>query len=397
MTRAAWAFALCLLPALSACGHKKKPPPPPPMVAIAHPFQQQVVDWDDYVGRFESIDEVDLRPRVSGYLTQILFRDGDHVRQGELLFTIDARPYRAALDQAIAATHRAEATLSNAQIELRRAAALLAAKATSEEQYEARVLAVQQAQADLESARANQRNAALNLGFTRITAPLTGRISDRRVAVGNLVTADTTVLTTIVNFDPIRFGFESSETLYLKNVRDRGLSGPRVAHHRGEPVEIRLEDQNAYPIHGRLEFIDNQIDPQSGVIRGRAVVPNASGVLTPGLFAHMRMAGSKPYTGLLVPDETVTSDQNRQVVLLVGRDGKVKEQAVEPGPLVNGLRVIKTGLKPGDWVIVQGEVNAKPGAKVRVKQVQLRTRQPDRPPPAEPPPAASGSAPDLQL
>ncbi|MGI4881045.1 MAG: efflux RND transporter periplasmic adaptor subunit [Janthinobacterium lividum] len=384
--------AALLIVVLAGCtDKKKKAPPPPPTVQVAHPLQQQVVDWDEYVGRFESINQVDLRPRVSGYLQTIAFRDGDHVRRGQLLFVIDPRPYRAALDQAKAQTSRAQATLENARIELERARALLAAKAASQQQFEARRVAEQQAQADLEAAQAAQATAALNLNFTRIEAPLSGRISDRQVATGNLVTADQTVLTTIVDLDPIRFGFESSEALYLRQQRQRGETGPKVAHHSGDEVQVQLQDETDYPRKGHIEFIDNRIDPNSGVIRGRAVFHNPGDLLTPGMFGHMRAAGTRPYAGLLVPDSVVTSDQNRQIVLVVGDGDKVRQQTVEPGPLVDGLRVIRSGLKPDDRVIVAGQVAAKPGKKVTVQDGRITPSKEAPPPSFVPPPADSAT------
>lgn len=376
---------------LGGCQEKKKPPPPPPTVEVARPLRRPVVDWEDYVGRFESLDTVDLRPRVSGYLTQIAFRDGDAVRRGQLLFVIDPRPYLATLAQNRAQTARAAATLANAQVELERARKLFEAQAGSEQNLESRRVAEQQAAADLEAARANERAAELNVEFTHVRAPLSGRISDRRVARGNLVTADQTVLTSIVNLDPIRFGFDASEAQYLQRQRQRAETGPQVAHRQGDPVEIRLGDETNYRWKGRLEFIDNQIEPGSGIIRGRAVLPNPDRLLTPGMFGHMRMAASRPYQGLLVPDEVVQADQNRQIVMIVGKDGKVREQPVEPGPLVDGLRVVRSGLKPDDVVVIAGLSKAKPGAKVRLKQGRIGARQDSAPPTYEAAPPSAGA------
>ena len=384
MARHAVASLLLLGPALAACHKKQPPPPPPPTVLVAHPIRQKVVDWDDYVGRFLSIDAVDLRPRVSGDLTQVDFRDGQTVRKGQLLFVIDPRPYEAVLAQTQAQTARAIATLNNAEVELRRAQALFEAKAGSAQELEARKAAAQQSRADLGAARANERQAALNVQFTHLRAPLSGRISDRRVAPGNLVTADQTVLTSIVNDDPIRFSFEASEALFLKRARSE-------SRHLGDPVEIRLGDETTYRWKGKLEFIDNALDVNAGVIRGRAVVPNPKGLLTPGLYGHMRLPGSTPYEALLVPDSAVTSDQNRQVVDTVGPDGVVRVKGVETGPLVNGLRVVRTGLKPEDQVIVGGQVRAKGGAKVTAKPGRIAAQRPAPAPPYQSPEAASAT------
>ena len=384
MARHAAASLLLLGVLLAGCHKKETPPPPPPTVLIAQPLRQRVVDWDDYVGRFLSIDAVDLRPRVSGYLTRVAFRDGQTVAKGQLLFVIDPRPYQAVLAQAQAQTARAVATLNNAEIEYRRAQALFEARAGSAQELEARKAAAQQARADLGAARANERQAALNVEFTRIRAPLAGRISDRRVAPGNLVTADQTVLTSIVNDNPIRFSFEASEALFLKRARS-------AQRHLGDPVDIRLGDEPGYRWHGTLEFIDNALDVNAGVIRGRAVVPNPKGLLTPGLYGHMRLPGSMPYDALLVPDDAVSSDQNRQVIYTVGRDAVVREQAVQTGPLVRGLRVVRSGLKPEDQVIVGGRVRAKAGAKVTPKPGRIVPRKPAPAPPYEAPTASSAT------
>ncbi|MHB8285324.1 MAG: efflux RND transporter periplasmic adaptor subunit, partial [Caulobacteraceae bacterium] len=228
--------------AVSGCAPKKKPtPPPPPTVFVSHPLQQKVVDWDDYVGRFEAIDSVDIRPRVTGYLQTIGFTDGQIVHKGQVLFVIDPRPYQAALDQQRGSEARAVATLENARVELTRAEKLLAAKAIAEQEYETRLAAEQQASADLISAKAAVANAELNLSFTRVTAPLSGRVSDRRVAPGNLVTQDTTVLTNITDLDPIRFTFDGAESLYLKYERENQTGVRRSSRLAAKPVEIRLQ------------------------------------------------------------------------------------------------------------------------------------------------------------
>jgi len=362
---------LCLL---ASCAKKEQAPPPPPTVVVAQPLKQRVTDYQDYVGRFVSIDAVDLRPRVSGYLQRLAFTDGQRVRKGQLLFVIDPRPYLAVLGQARAQTGRARATLNNAEVELRRARALFQAQAGSEQDVQTRLATQLQAKADLQAARENERAAALNVEFTRVTAPLSGRISDRKVAPGNLVTADQTVLTSIVNDDPIRFAFEVSETLYLQQQRSLGR-----ARAVGDPVEVRLQDEPDYRNRGRLEFIDNALDVNSGVVRMRARIPNPSGLLTPGLFGHARMPGSAAHDALLLPDNAVSQDQNRQTVLVVGRDALVRLRPVTTGALVNGLRVVLSGLSPDDQVVINGTTKAKPGAKVNAKagRVQFQKAAPE--------------------
>ena len=370
------AFAMVLLgligTGLAACGGKKKPPPPPPpLVMVAHPLQRAIVDWDDYSGRFEAKDSVEVRPRVSGYLTAVRFTDGQMVRKGQPLFQIDPRPYQAVLDQAKANAGRAEATLANAQLEAERYGKLLAARAASQQELAARQAAAAQAKADLAAAQAQVRSAALNVGFTSIVAPMSGRISDRRVAPGNLVTADNTVLTTVVTVDPIRFTFEGAEGLYLKYQRLNAEGSRPSSRIRANPVEIKLGDETEYRWKGRMDFVDNALDTGSGTIRGRAVVANPNGLLTPGMFGHLRLLGSRSYTGLLLPDSAVATDQSRDVVLTVGPDGKAKQVVVKTGPIVDGLRVVREGLKPEDLVIVAGSQRARPGQPVKTKMMRI--------------------------
>ena len=374
------------------CAAKKKPAPPPPTVYVSHPLQQKVVDWDDYVGRFEAIDSVDIRPRVSGYLQSIGFRDGQIVRKGQVLFLIDPRPYQAALDQARGSEAHAAAALQNAQIELTRAEKLLAARAISEQEYETRLATQQQASADLITAQANVATAALNLAFTRVTAPLNGRISDRRVAPGNLVTQDTTILTNITDLDPIRFTFDAAESLYLKYEREAQSGARPQSRDFANPVEIRLQDQPNYAVHGRMDFVDNTLDVNSGTIRGRAVVPNPNLALTPGMFGHLRLLGSGSYDGLLIPDDAITAQQSDQIVYVVGGDGEVQQRKVQTGPLVDGLRVVRSGLKADDEVVIDGVQRAKVGIKVATKQGKITAPNPGASPDTgdlSPPPASA--------
>lgn len=368
---AALLTAAAALAALAGCGKTAPPVPPPPLVVTAHPLQQNVIDWDDFVGRFEAVDSVDVRPRVGGYLQKIAFKDGENVRKGRLLFEIDPRPYQAALDQAKGVSARDRAALETASVELKRAESLYAAKAVSQQEVQTRIANEATARADLEAARAAERTAALNLGWTRVYAPIAGRVSDRRLAVGNLVSADQTVLTNIVSLNPIRFAFEGPESLYLKYER-ANQSGTRISsRHLANPVLIRLQDETAYRWRGRMDFVDNALDPQSGVIRGRAVVENPDHFLTPGMFGHLRLLGSGTYPALLVPDAAVITDQTRQLVYVVGADSKVSERLVKTGTLVGDMRVIRDGLKPDDTVIVEAVQRARPGQKVRTRATQL--------------------------
>jgi RND family efflux transporter MFP subunit len=367
---------------LSGCAKEKEPTPPPPLVQIARPQSAMITDSDEVVGRFASIDFVEVRPRVSGYVDRVAFRDGQDVARGQLLYVIDPRPYRAALDRARAATQRQRATVATTQVELIRARALLAANALSQQDVQTRLVQAQQAQADLAAARADERQAALNLDFTRVRAAVAGRISDRRVNPGNLVTADQTVLTTITTLNPIRFTFEAPESLYL--AYSRTATGGRDA-----PVEVRLQDETGYPHRGRVEFIDNQVGTVAGTIRGRAVLPNPGGRLTPGLFGQMRITGGRPYRALLVPDGAVVQDQDRKVVMLVDRAGRIEQRAVTTGPLIGGLRVVRTGLDENQRVVVGGRQKAKPGEQVRAVAVAV-----PRPPAGAAEPTTNYTAPE---
>jgi RND family efflux transporter MFP subunit len=357
--------ALLLGVAILAGCARKPPPAPPPLVTVATPLRMNVIDWDDFVGQFVAVDSVDIRPRVSGYLVSVGFKDGDYVRQGQRLFTIDARPYQAALDQAKAQEDRAQAALINAKAQAARGQTLLAARAISQQAYDALVAAQGQAAADLAAAQATVRANALTLSFTDVTAPISGRISDRRVAPGNLVTADTTILTNIVNLDPIRFAFTGSEALYLKYQRENA-AGTRASSRRApNPVEIRLQDEPTYRWKGHMDFVDNAMDTGSGTIRGRAVVPNPDHFLTPGMFGHMRLLASGAYPALLIPDRAMATDQERQVVYVVDAAGVAHMRAVDPGPLTDGLRVVRSGLDPNDRVIIDGVQRAQAGKPVR--------------------------------
>lgn len=348
---------------VAACSREAPAPPPPPLVQVARPLVATVADADEAVGRFVSIDAVELRPRVSGYVSRLAFRDGQDVARGQLLFVIDQRPYRAALDRANGVAARAQATLNTARVELTRARALLAANATSAQEVQSRLVQAEQAAADLATARAEARQAALNLDFTEVRAPVAGRVSDRRVAAGGLVAADQTVLTSLVTLDPIRFSFELSDSIYSKYVR--GADGGREAS-----VQVKLPDEAGYSRSGRVEFVDSQVSAVAGTIRARAVLPNPDGRLTPGLLGRVRVTGGRPYRALLLPDTAISQDQDRRVVRILGADGKLAERAVNVGPLVGGLRVIRGGLT-ADQVVVVGGQGAEAGASVRARRVRI--------------------------
>jgi RND family efflux transporter MFP subunit len=353
------------LPVILAVGAAcSRPPPPqeaPPSVEVATPLSQRVADWDDYSGRFEPVDAVEVRPRVSGTIESVHFQDGQVVKQGELLFVIDPRPYAAELAHANAQVAGARAQLANADAELKRAQTLVASKLVSEAEAELRVAAQLSAAAAVAAAEASVQTAELNLSFTRVTAPLAGRASYRRLAAGNIVTADATVLTTIVTENPIRFLFDVPESALLKYKRESDGA-------RASPVEIRLQDETDYRWKGRVDFLDNALDRSSGTIRLRAVVDNPDGFISPGMFGQMRLYATKPLDALLVPDQSIVTDQTRQVVYVVDGQGVVGQKVVRPGRLIDGLRVIREGLAPTDRVIISGVQRARPGRKVSVQE-----------------------------
>jgi RND family efflux transporter MFP subunit len=351
---------VALLIAVGACsGAEDEQAAPPPMpVTVALPLQQRVVDWDDFVGRFEAPQSVEVKPRATGYLQSVHFREGQFVRAGQLLFTIDARPTQAALAQSQAQLARAQATLANARTELARSRALEAQEAASREEVEQRQAGVRTAEADVAAARAAIRTQQLNVGFTRVLAPISGVVSERRVDAGNSVTADQTVLTTIVSTNPLHFIFDGSESLILKYQRQN--SGSEL----GTQVRIRLQDETSYVHAGRLDFVSPSVDSNAGTVRARAVVPNPTGLLKPGMFGHMRLAGSQPYSALLVPDSAIVTDAARRIVYVVDRAGTVHSRPVELGPLSGNLRVIRSGISPRDRVVINGIQRARPGQKV---------------------------------
>ena len=358
--------ALTLAACSSGEAEQKGGPPPAMPVTVATPIVQEVVDWDDFVGRFEAIQSVEVKPRATGFLQAVHFQDGQYVRQGQLLFTIDPRPTQAALAQSQAQLARAQATLANARTELARSRTLAAQQAASTEEVEQRQAAVRAGEADVAAARAAIRAQQLNVGFTRVLAPISGRVSERRVDAGNSVSADQTVLTTIVSTSPIHFAFEGSESLLLKYQRQN--SGARA----GTPIRIRLQDEASYTHAGSLDFVDTVVNTGAGTVRARAVVANPQGFLKPGMFGHARLASSQPYRAMLVPDTAVVTDAARRVLYVVDKQGLVLARPVVLGPLLGNLRVVRSGITPQDRVIINGIQRARPGQKVIPKNGRIQ-------------------------
>jgi len=361
---------LMLALALAACGEAAQQPaaPPAPPVTVANPVKRAITDQDEYVGRFVAVDAVEIRARVSGYLETIHFKDGELVKKGDLLFTVDQRPFVAALELARADLARAKAALDFAVADLNRAQSLIGRQTISEQLYEQRIQAKRSADAQFAAAEAAVRNAQLNLEFTELRAPVAGRIGDRRVSPGNLVTGgtagNTTLLATIVSIDPIRFEFTFDEAAFLRYTRIEGPGQELEPRGRGLPVELKLLDEQQFSHKGRIDFVDNAIDQSTGTIRGRAVFENAKGLFTPGMFARIRVPGSPPYDAFLVPDAAIGTEQVRKFVYVVDAENTVRQKYLVLGSLQGPLRVVKSGLAAEDKVIVNGLMRARPGAKV---------------------------------
>jgi RND family efflux transporter MFP subunit len=380
-----WAVGALIFPLLVACGAKRpEGPPPPAAVLVSAPLQRDIVDWDEFVGRFEAIEQVEVRPRVSGYVQSLGFRDGDIVKKGQLLFVIDPRPYQAALAQARADQASAEAQAVNARVELERAKTLLDKGFVSKSTYDSRLAQQRSADAAVAAARAQVQARQLDVSFTRVTSPIAGRVSDHRVDVGNLVSSsgqEPTLLTTVVSLDPIHFAFTGSEAVYLKYQRADEAGTRTSSRYASNPVDIQLQDETGFNWHGRMDFVDNAMDTGSGTIRGRAVVANPDRILTPGMYGRMRLLGSGAYKALLVPDASVMADQSDKVVMVAAVGDTVQPRKVTLGPIVDGLRVIRSGLSPSDRVIIEGQQRVRPGDKVAPKAGRIVATAPRAPQP----------------
>src|SRR4051812_3192645 len=365
---------LIMMLALAGCGEggQKQAAPPPPAVTVAKPTRQTVTDYDEYVGRFVAIDMVEVRARVSGYLEKIGFQDGQLVKQGDLLFTIDRRPFETTVAQTRAQLAQARANLAFAESDLARGSQLVRDKTITEQTFDQRTQAKRVAEASVQAQEAAVRQAELDLQFTELRAPVAGRIGDRRVSPGNLVTGGTggttTLLATIVSIDPMRFEFTFDEASYLRYERIAGAGIDANSRERGVKVALRLIDETDFVHEGTVDFVDNVIDRSSGTIRGRAQIPNPKGLFTPGMFARVRVPGSVPYEALLVPDVAIASEQVRKYVMVVGDDNMAKQKYVTLGQLAGNLRIIKDGLSADDKVVVNGLARIRPNTKVTPQQ-----------------------------
>nr|AWJ66058.1 multidrug efflux membrane fusion protein [uncultured bacterium] len=362
---------------LSACGLPAFAQMGPMPVDVAHPLEARVVDWDEYTGRFEAVERVELRARVSGYLREILFADGQLVEKGDVLFVIDSRPFDAAYARVEAELRAAKAEQTLAAAEMARAEQLVRNGTISESVLDERLASSLRADAQVAVAEAAVRQAGLDLEFTEVKAPFTGRISNSRVDIGNLVAAGETVLSAIVSTNPIHLVFTASEAQFLKYSRVNRNGARPSSRSADNVVFARLSDEDGWPHQGSMNFVDNELDAGTGTIIGRAIFDNASGLLVPGLFARIRLPGSGEYDAVLIPDAAILSDQDRRIVMVVDAEGKVAAKPVVLGPIYRGMRVIRSGLAADDFVVVAGLQRARPGGEVIPEEVQLEFTEPE--------------------
>jgi len=353
------------------------PPPGPPPVSVAAAIEREVIDTDEFPGRIEAIESVDVRTRVNGYIQSVSFKPGAQVRKGDVLFVIDPRPFAAEVARAEATVANTRVQLDLARSELSRHEQLLAEQATSRREYDDAAAKVRQLDAQIRANEAALETARLNLGYTRVTAPIDGRVGKAEITVGNLVQGEvpnSPVLTTVVSSQPIYVSFEADEQTYLKYVARARSSGLSVA--------VALADETDFPHVGRLEFVDNRIDPKTGTVRMRAILDNRDGRFTPGLFARVRLGdAAAPRKAVLVADRAIGTDQSKRFVLILTDDNKTQYREVRIGRVVDGLRVIDSGLKPGERIVVNGLQRVRPGAPVAPQTVPMQastTSQPDR-------------------
>jgi multidrug efflux system membrane fusion protein len=348
----------------------------PPAVTTSQPVVSEIVEWDEYTGRFEAVASVEVRARVSGYVDKIAFVDGQPVKKGDLLFVIDPRPFERAVAQAQAELEQARTKAQNTALDVERGRPLLERKIMSEKMFDDRANLQREAEAAVKVSEAKVATAELELAFTRITAPIDGRISRASVSLGSWISAggsaNATLLTLIVTQDPIHIYFDISENNYIKYKRlaERGaLAGNDKG---GAEVHVALPDEAAFAHRGKLDFIDNRLDPGTATMRARAILANADQMFSPGMFARVRLAGTPLRSTVLLPDAAIGTDQANKFVLIVAEDGTVARRNIQLGPLYQGLRVIRSGVEAQDWVVTSGLQRARPGQKVTANREVLR-------------------------
>jgi len=369
---------IALAMSLSACAPNeaatKPAAAPAPQVSVAKVISREVTDYDEFTGRFEAVERVEIRPRVSGYIASVNFEQGHEVKKDDVLFVIDPRPYQAELKRAKAELARARTSLTLAKSEHDRAVKLLEVRAISREEFDTRTAGTEQADANVAVAEAAVDMAALNVTFTQVRSPITGYVSRATITTGNLVSSGETLLTTVVSANPIYVEFEGDEQAYLR-YNEMARKGERgSSRDTPNPVYIGLADETNYPHEGKMVFLDNELHPETGTIRARAQLDNSDHRYTPGMFARIKLAGSGQYKALLVNDSAVGTDQNVKYVMVVGANNQAQYRAVKLGPLVDGLRVVRSGLKPGETIIVNGLQRVQPGSPVNPQLVAMGQR-----------------------
>ena len=348
---------------------------PPPEVSVAQVLQKRVTDWDEFTGRLQAIQTVEIRPRVSGYIDLVAFTEGKVVKRGDLLFVIDPRPYKADRDRAAADLKRFRTTLDLAKIEQQRVQRLKDSGAVSQEEVDERESTVAQAEANVAGAAAALESAELNMTFTRVTSPIDGRVSRAEVTRGNLVTGGNnggTFLTSVVSMDPIYLYFEGDEATYLRYVALARAGERPSSRDAPNPVHVGLANEEGFPHEGKMDFVDNQVNGQTGTIRARAVLENKDGLYIPGLFARVQLLGSGEYTAVLIDDRAVNTDQSQKYVFLLGAGNKIEYRRVKLGRVIEGLRIVREGLKPGDVIVVNGAQRVHPGIVVSPQTVTMQ-------------------------
>jgi RND family efflux transporter MFP subunit len=374
------AAALATLLVLNGCRSEATPQPPQsaPQVSVATVLERDVTEWDEFTGRLEAVESVEVRPRVTGYIESVNFTEGSIVKKGDLLFVIDPRPYRAELSKAQAELARALARSELTAAEAARSEKLVAIKAVSHEEYDQRVNASREAAANVDAARAAVEATRLNIEFTRITSPITGRVSKAVVTSGNLVSGGSnaaTLLTTVVSTDPMYVTFEGDEQVYLKYAELARRGERSSSRDAANPVLMGLANEDGYPHQGAMAFVDNQIDPRTGTIRARASFDNKDGYLTPGLFARVKLLGHNSYRAVLVDDRAIGTDQSQKFVYVVDAENKVSYRAVKIGRVTDGLRIVQQGLQPGETVVVNGLQRVRPGVTIAPERVAMDARE----------------------
>lgn len=367
-------LSIVALATLIACGQAPEgaqPSKAPPSVSVAHVLSEDITEWDEFTGRLEAPQTVMLKPRVSGYINEVAFSEGAEVEQGQLLFVIDPEPFEMEVARLKAQLTQAKSQYQLARSEAERAERLVKQNAISQEVLDTRNSAQTQARASVAATLAALKRAELDLAYTQVKAPISGRVSRALITKGNFVTQGQTLLTSLVSTDKIFAYFDADEQSYLKYMRLDRQGKRRSAREFQHPVFMSLADEKHFPHHGHIDFVDNQISQTSGTIRGRAVFDNRDGMLTPGLFARIKLMGSESYRAVLIDEKAVATDLNNQYVLLVDESGKTQYQSVTLGEKVNGLRIVKSGLKAGDKIVVNGLQRVMPGMQVTPQEVAM--------------------------